>query len=149
MEKEEFLYFFFPFCVNQKTQEPSLVCLFVCFSYLWCGCTKHMHLTNIPLSLWYLFVNKNHRAADSELYKYKCKAEKPRICILWLLWRHRWLQPLPGHGACSWEYTFLSWSRSLGSGTEQPNFRGEESEVREMFPTNLYILEHKLGLFFM
>lgn len=40
-------------------------------------------------------------------------------------------------------------SRSLGSGTEQPTFRREESGVREMFPTNLYILEHKLGLVFM
>lgn len=40
-------------------------------------------------------------------------------------------------------------SRSLGSSTKQPTFGREESGVKEMFPTNLYILEHKLGLFFM
>lgn len=41
-----------------------------------------MHLTNIPLSLWLFVVNKNHGAADSELYINKCKAEKPRNLYL-------------------------------------------------------------------
>lgn len=45
--------FFFLFCVNQKTQEPSLGFFPLIWLSLWwgdcCGCTKHMHLTNIAL----------------------------------------------------------------------------------------------------
>lgn len=94
-------------------------------------------------------MNKTRGAADSELYINKCKAEKHRNLYLVTALTAQVATAFARTRGLQLGTTFIFKSRSLGSGTEQPTFRREESGVSEMCPRNLYILEHKLGLVFM